>query len=205
MVRVKQLVLLFIFCIGPLLSSCNRMQQNRYYRYYVGTMKIENPVLVEFEELDDKWYVCPDSALYCCNDSNWLQRNDVFPYVSVVEMGEPVMTYFPRKQLSHLAFFMYKYPSYYEYSRQHNYIVHYFYYDLNMFECYMEATDIFMFDNLVDVDFDFSDSQSSRTDDICSKSDQFTYRFVVHERYSIFQIIRLKMKYPKPILVDTID
>lgn len=201
MVRVKQLIVLFICCIG--LFSCNKMQQSRYYRYYVGTMKIENPVLVEFEELDDKWYVCPDSALYCCNDSDWLNREDVFPYVSVVEIGEPMMTYFPRKQLIHLAFFIYKYPSYYEYSKLNNYTLHHFYYDLNIFECYMEATDIFTFDNLVEVDVDNLAFQES--DDICSKANEFMYRLVVRDRYSVFQILRLKMQYPRPILVESID
>ena len=67
MVRVIQLVL--FTCIVGLCSCSNSSQQGRYYRYYVGTMKIENPVLVEFENCDDMWFVCPDSALYCCNDS----------------------------------------------------------------------------------------------------------------------------------------
>ena len=79
MVRVKQIVL-FIYFLG--LCSCNNtMQQGRSYRYYVGTMKIENPVLVEFEDQNDRWYVCPDSALCYCNDSNWTHRDDVFPYI----------------------------------------------------------------------------------------------------------------------------
>lgn len=201
MVRVS-LFFLFLFLIG--LSSCsNNMQQSRYYRYYVGTMKIENPVLVEFEDQEDKWYVCPDSALCYCNDSNWTHRDDVFPYVSVVEIGEPVMTYFPRKQINHIAYFMYKYLPYYEYSKKYNYTIHHFYYDLDMFECYMEATDIYMFDNLVDVDYDYSDYQELSNN--CCKAKEFTYRLVVRDKYNIFQIMRLKRVFPKPILIETID
>ena len=179
------------------------MQQSRYYRYYVGTMKIENPVLVEFEDLNDKWYVCPDSALCYCNDSNWTNREDVYPYISVVEIGEPVMTYFPRKQINHLAYFMYNYPPYYEYSKKQNYTIYHFYYDLNMFECYMEATDIYMFDNLVEFDIDYIDNQETFNN--YRTADEFTYRLVVRDKYNIFQILRLKMKFPKPILVEAVD
>lgn len=179
------------------------MQQSRYYRYYVGTMKIENPVLVEFEDLNDKWYVCPDSTLCYCNDSNWTNREDVFPYISVVEIGEPVMTYFPREQINHLAYFMYNYSPYYEYSKKQNYTIYHFYYDLNMFECYMEATDIYMFDNLVELGIDYSDNQETFNN--YRKADEFTYRLVVRDKYNIFQILRLKMKFPKPILVEAVD
>lgn len=201
MVRVKQLIL--IACMMGLWSCSNRMQQGRYYRYYVGNMKIEKPVLVEFEDQNDRWYVCPDSALCYCNDSNWTHRDDVFPYVSVVEIGVPMMTYFPRKQINHLAYFMYKYLPHYEYSKEHNYTIHHFYYELDMFECYMEATDIYMFDNLVDVDYDYLDYREPSDD--YSKEKEFTYRLVVRDKYNIFQILRFIMKYPEPVLVEAID
>ena len=201
MVRVKQIVL-FIYFLG--LCSCNNtMQQGRSYRYYVGTMKIENPVLVEFEDQNDRWYVCPDSALCYCNDSNWTHRDDVFPYVSVVEIGIPEMTYFPRKQLNHLAYFMYRYLPYYEYSKKYNYTIHHFYYDLSMFECYMEAIDIDMFDNLVDDDVEYSDTRT--THDLSVKTKEFAYRLVVRDKYNLLQILRLKTKYEKPILLESTD
>lgn len=194
--RVKLLVI--FLCFIGLYSCSNSMQQRRYYRYYVGTMRIKNPVIVEMGF--DSIYVCPDSALYCCNDSNWTHRDDVFPYVSVVEIGEPVMTFFHRKQINHIAYFMYKYLPYYEYSKKYNYTIHHFYYDLDMFECYMEATDIYMFDHLVDVDYDYSDYQE--LSDNCCKAKEFTYRLVVRDKYSISQILRLKMKFPKPELFE---
>ena len=72
-----------------------------------------------------------------------------------------------------------------------------------MFECYMEATDIYMFDNLVDVDYDNSDYQELSGD--CGKAKDFTYRLVVRDNYNIFQILRLKMMFPEPVLVEAID
>lgn len=201
-------LVLFVCFIG--LCSCNgTMQQSRYYRYYVGSIKIENPVLVEFEKQVDMWFVCPDSALYCCNDSDWLYRDDVFPYRSVVEVGEPIMTYFPRKQLGYLKYVMYGYSAYYEYGKMNNHIVHHFYYDLSTFECYMEATDINMFDNLVEDDIDYSDADDSyvskRSGDFHGKNQEYMYRLVVRDKYNIYQIWRLKMKYPKPVLEKSIE
>lgn len=72
-----------------------------------------------------------------------------------------------------------------------------------MFECYMEATDIYMFDNLVDVDYDYSDYQELSNN--CCKAKEFTYRLVVRDKYNIFQIMRLKRAFPKPILIEAID
>lgn len=201
MVRVIQLAL--FTCFVGLCSCSNSSQQGRYYRYYVGTMKIENPVLVEFENSDDMWFVCPDSALYCCNDSDWVHRDDVFPYRSVVEIGEPIMTYFPRKQLNHLAYFMYAYSPYYEYGKKNSHSVYHFYYDLSMFECYMEAIDIDMFDNLVDDDVEYSDTRT--THDLSVKTKEFAYRLVVRDKYNLLQILRLKTKYEKPILLESTD
>lgn len=198
MVRVKQLILFTTCIIG--ICSCSRMQNSRYYRYHVGTMKIEKPVLVEFKKQADGWFVCPDSALYCCNDSNWLHRNDVFPYANVIGLDEPVITYFPRKQFTHLAYFMYKYTPCYEYSKKNNYTIHHFYYDLNIFECYMEATDIHMFDYLVDNDIEYSNNQGLYNHH--RDAEEFTYRMVVRDKYNIFQILLLKMKHSKPILID---
>jgi hypothetical protein len=162
-------------------------------------MKIENPVLVEFENQDDKWYVCPDSALYCCNDSDWVHRDDVFPYRSVVEIGEPIMTYFPRKHLNHLAYFMYAYSPYYEYGKKNSHSVYHFYYDLSMFECYMQAINGKWSD--WDDDIDIEVSNPNQTDiksysaEIKDSNQEQIYRMVVRQKYNIFQIMRLKMKY----------
>ena len=67
------------------LTACSlNLQRNKYYQYYVGNIKIENPVVVEIGV--DSIYVCPDSILYCCNDSDWLCRDEVYPYLLFVDV-----------------------------------------------------------------------------------------------------------------------
>lgn len=78
--------LIIICIISTLLYSCQHMT-GTFYQYYIGTLKIRNPVLLEFENYD-KMYVCSDSILYCCNDSDWINRKDVFPYIITIENNE---------------------------------------------------------------------------------------------------------------------
>lgn len=87
-IRITCLVL---FIISTLLICIAHSQhlplRNYYYRYSIGRIEIDNPVIVSF---DGKEYVCPDSAITYCSDSNWINRNDVYPYVFMVEEGKPV-------------------------------------------------------------------------------------------------------------------
>lgn len=171
-----------------LYSCSNSLQQGRYYQYYVGTMKIEKPILVEFENQNDTWYVSPDSALYCCNDSSWLCRNDVFPYLPIVEFNPLLPTYFPRKELRHLAYFQWNYIPFYESDRINHHTIYRFYYDINTFECYMQETNGWLDQDDIDVveidnaSYDFQKREKK-------------YRMVVRQKYNILQILRLKRVY----------
>lgn len=201
-------LVLFVCFIG--LCSCNgTMQQSRYYQYYVGTMKIENPVLVEFENSDDMWFVCPDSALYCCNDSDWLYRDDVFPYLPVVEFNPLLPTYFPHRKLCHWAYFQWNYIPFHESKRINNHTICRFYYDVNIFECYMQATNGRWSDWEDDIDVEVSSSEQTDVESNCGtihhSNHELIYRMVVRQRYNIFQIMKLKMKYPKPVLEKSIE
>ena len=191
LVRAKQLVLFISFV---LLCSCNNtMLQSGYYQYYVGTMKIENPVVVEFEKRNDigYWYVCPDSALYCSNDSDWLYRKDVFPYLPIVEFNPLLPTYYPRKELSHLTNFQWNYIPFYESGEIKNHAIYRFYYDANTFECYMQAIG---WEIGGDVDVELTtDEVDNVPNNIRIREEQ--YRMVVRQKYNIFQILRLKWKY----------
>ena len=197
MVRVIQFAL--FTCFVGLCSCSNSSQQGRYYRYYVGTMKIENPVLVEFENCDDMWFVCPDSALYCCNDSDWVHRDDVFPYLPVVEYNPLLPTYFPQRELRHLAYFQWSYIPFYECKRIQNHTICRFYYDVSTFECYMQAINGKWSDWDDDIDVEVSNPNQtnikSYSAEIKDSNQEQIYRMVVRQKYNIFQIMRLKMKY----------
>lgn len=197
LVRIIQLTL--VICFVGLCSCTNRMQQCRYYQYYVGTMRIDNPVLVEFEKQDDMWFVCSDSALYCCNDSDWLNRDDVFPYLPVVEFNSLFPTYFPRKELSHLAYFQWNYVPFYKCERIDNHTICRFYYDVNLFECYMQALDEEW--NNLDDDIDIGVSKAKMKEakqNNISKSIsncKGNYKIVVRQKLNIFRIMMLKKMY----------
>lgn len=194
-VLVRELVL-FVYVVC--LSSCNLdMQKGRYYQYYIGTMKIVNPVAVEMGT--DSFYVCSDSILYCCNDSDWLCRDDVFPYIYFAEDSEPYETYFPRKKISQEICFQTGYPSFYEWGEVNGYPVYRFYFGTNTFECYMQASDKFKycFDPVhIDVDIE---SKGLSMDTIDADEEFYDcpmrekeYRLVVRKKYNIFQILKLK-------------
>lgn len=197
MVRVIQLALVMGF-VG-FCSCCNSIEQGKYYQYYIGTMKIKNPILVQLEEQSNMWYVCPDSALYCCNDLDWLCRDDVFPYLPIVEFNSLLRTYYPRKELSQMPYFQWDYFPFYESERINNHTIFRFYYDVNTFECYMQATNESWLDWDDDIDIgvskfeqiDVEPNYISNRNPNCESN----YKMVVRQKHNIFQIMRLKRKY----------
>lgn len=87
-VRIICFVLLVIGVLFIFIAhSQHPLLRNYCYRYSLGKIEIDNPVIVSF---DGREYVCPDSAIMYCSDSNWINRNDVYPYILTVEEGEPI-------------------------------------------------------------------------------------------------------------------
>ena len=86
-VRVICLVLLVIGVLFIFIAHSQHSPLRNYcYRYSLGRIEIDNPVIVSFDGME---YVCPDSAVKYCSDSNWINRNDVYPYILTVEECEP--------------------------------------------------------------------------------------------------------------------
>ena len=179
------------------LTACSlNLQRNKYYQYYVGNIKIENPVVVEIGV--DSIYVCPDSILYCCNDSDWLCRDEVYPYLLFVDVDDyQNPTYFPRKRLSQLGLFQNKYIPFHENGQINGYPIYRFYYNVNTFECYMQAMDECWFGRAIDIDIDYPMGEYSGSYDDSNNLSQTekTYRLVVRQKNNIFQIMTLKQKY----------
>lgn len=186
MVRITLLVMLILF----MLSSCQSEINQDYYRYYIGIKKIENPVLVVFKG-DEQSYVCPDSALKYCCDSNWNQRKDVYPYLPVAENTQQHPTLFHRGQISSFLFFNYYYFPYYEFNELHNgnIFLYKFHYDIEKFEVYMQAIDGYWYD-IADPYF-----QNPYADSYDYFSYGKEYRLVVKPHYNLFQILKLQYKY----------
>ncbi len=185
--RVSIFILLIFYI---LLTSCTSQIKTRYYQYYIGTMEIENAIIVEFPERDTL-FVCPDSIIYCCNDSDWLCRHDVFPYLLVAENSSQTPTYFPQKKLCQLLYFQKGYYPFYKCKEQtnKNFTTYHFFYGLNKFECYMQAINGRWFDITDPFHLDpYADSL-----DYLSYGKE--YRLVVRHKYNIFQILKLQIKY----------
>ena len=85
-IRIIVLILVGVGILYIIVVSSPRLLPPNYcYRYSLGKMEIENPVGVS---IDGKDYVCPDSAVKYCSDSNWINRADVHPYIFMVEEDE---------------------------------------------------------------------------------------------------------------------
>lgn len=181
-------LLVLLFCVYILMFNEKKQLQKSYYQYHIGVMHIEHPILVEFVE-KDMWYVCPDSVLYCCNDSNWLFRDDVFPYLLVAFNTEQQPTYYPQIPKS-----MYSQQGYYPYYKSAKQIsdkftIYHFYYGLNKFDCYLEAKNGFWYD-VTDPCF-----QNPWADEFNYFQYSKEYQMVVQHKYNIFQLFCLKQKY----------
>ena len=185
MVRMNPLVVLLLLFI---LSSCQSEINHTYYQYYMGVMNIENPVLVEFKG-SEQLYVCPDSTLKYCCDSNWIQRKDVYPYLLMVENTRQRPTLFNRFQLSKFHYFNRGYYPYYMYKELQNIIFYRFYYNIEVFEVYMQATEGYWYD-IADPYF-----QNPYADSYDYFSYGKEYRLVVKPHYNLFQILKLQYKY----------
>lgn len=90
-IRIISLVLLVISALFICIAhSQHPLLRNYCYRYSLGRIEINNPVIVSF---DGREYVCPDSAIMYCSDSDWINRNDVYPYVFMAEERRKPISY----------------------------------------------------------------------------------------------------------------
>ena len=188
-------------CLLIALSSCqNESIPTHYYRYYIGQLKIDNPHLVRFRNLpiEEGWFVCPDSAFHYCTDPDWSERDDVFPYFPrLIEQGN-----FDMDKCYEKTYFKHWYdclPIFYERSSYaiYNTSVHIsdsvtiskFFFGLNTFEAYMQATEPYFTcsDSLTDDDLECD------VFDVCGYNDK--YHIVVRQHYSPLEYFILRYVY----------
>lgn len=173
-----------------ILQSCTSSINQNYYQYYIGVIKIKHPILVEFSG-DEIAYICPDSALKYCNFPNWINRKDVYPYLLIAENTQQQPTQFRCFQLDNCAFFNHGYYPYYKNQEQlyENVTIYKFYYDVETFDAYMQATESYWYD-ITDPYFQDVDADNY---------DYFSYgkkyQMVIRPHYNLFQIMKLKHIY----------
>ena len=179
--QILAFFIVFLFC------SCKPTMKSNYYQYYLGTIDIDDPVMVSFAN-SDTLYVCPDSVLYCCRDSNWTNRRDVYPYLPIVENTEQTPTHLPYFQLSRYDFYNKGYHPYYKCEEQpvEDVTIYHFYYNLTKFELYMQAKGGYWYDlsdpNRKDVSADCLDGFAYSTE----------YRMAIKHHYSLVQVLKLR-------------
>lgn len=186
------------------LSSCNSDNiENGYYRYWLGEIRIDNPILVSFHNLYGKdfidpaetAFVCPDSIIYCCLDSNWRRRDDVYPYIAFLdEPGDLQPSY--RNKTFNIRRLFEKFIPYYPFETTDDtdtttceVSFYKFHYNLNTFDAYMQAVDGYFYDPS---DPNFEDAEAD-----CYNAFAYSnrYRIAVRHHYSLWQIIKLGKKY----------
>ena len=187
-------------CLLIALSSCqNESIPTHYYRYYIGQLKIDNPRLVCFNNLpiEEGQFVCPDSATNYCTDPDWSERDDVFPYFPILQE----QFYFDMDQCYEKTYFKHWYdclPIFYERSSYtHEILIHEsdsitiskFFFDINTFEAYMQATELYFTcsDSLTD------DDSECDVFDVCGYNDK--YHIVVRQHYSPLEYFILRFVY----------
>lgn len=186
-IRIIVLILVVVGILYIIVVSSPRLLPPNYcYRYSLGKIEIENPVGVS---IDRNEYVCPDSAVKYCSDSNWINRADVHPYIFMVEEDELPVFY---SSLLHKTRFWDKYYYSFYYADtvsqcyKQNIKIFRFYYDITTFDAYMQATYMYWY---VSEDPEWSDP-SSDSCDAYAYSDR--YRIAVRQHYTTWQIIQLR-------------
>ena len=197
-----------------LCSSCKRIitTPEIYYRYSIGQMIIKNPIVINiYKSGDSQHYVCADSVASYWNDSNWLQRKDVFLFEFAPQFVHDKMPkYYKGKN------FVQNYDIYYTdfthkwyricdpissfypyyvceeiYDSIHDLYVSFskLYYDIEIFDTYMQGIDGYYYDP---TDPLFQDPEAD-----CWNAFTFSnkYRLMVCPHFSPLQIFKLRRKY----------
>lgn len=192
--NIKMVTMSLLCC---LLSSCaTTSPMVFYYRYSIGQLRIDNPVLVYH---NGENYVCPDSAVYCCADKGWTARNDVFPYIlttaELLDSKKPIKF---TSRAHRLRSYDNNYSPYNEaYGKEIQLGNEFFYvdklkYGKNLFDAYMESSSGEYYDS--------SDPLGQNPG-----SDQFnafryktkSYRIVLRAHFSISEIFKMRKDMPQ--------
>ena len=168
-----------------------RIVPHNYYMYTLGRMEIKNPVLVI---IGQQTYVCPDSAVICCNEPDWENRQDVYPYIFAVE-NEATPIYYT--SLLHKERFWDRYYYPFEYTNIDNHrmdiLVGRFYYDVTTFDAYMQDVNS---EHWCDFSIEsIGDYEPSHTSNMVDAP--FQYRIAVRQHYTTWQIIKLRLQSKK--------
>ena len=208
--------IIFNICIILLCSSCTRMitEPEIYYRYSIGQMIITNPTVIEFYRPGySQHYVCADSVVPYWNDTNWVNRKDVFLFEFATQFDDDRMPmYYKGKK------FVQKYEIFYTnithiYPRLFDLISSYspyytieeifdsiqdryvsfskLYYDIEIFDTYMQAVGGYYYDP---TDPFFQDSWADCWDAFTFSNQ---YRLIVCPHFSPLQILKLRRIYRK--------
>lgn len=85
--NIRSSILLLACCLIACTNKESNYTNNKYFQYYISTIHIDNPRIVNFHDLKEECnpygppmsnFVCPDSAVKYCTESNWINRSDVF-------------------------------------------------------------------------------------------------------------------------------
>ena len=176
--------------------ECPPLISNHNFRYQIGTIRIENPKLVEFASfVGGNYFVCPDSALAFANDSNWLERPDVFPYYlqdeKYLSKLQPTSTNILTSLRYRLWDCMYNPVDVISVDSLREITIAKFRYKVDLFDAYMQATDGEWYSPTDPKGID------STADVLSAFRYSNRYRIAVRQHYSCWQIMKLKMSQKK--------
>lgn len=164
----------------------NSLPAHYCYRYSLGRMRIENPILVSIDGIE---YVCPDSVIKYCANKDWINRNDVYPYILIAESNvAPV--FYPSPLHKTRIWDRHYYPFYKVDTTSQPYksdtTIYRFYYNLHTFDAYMQSVNSYWYDpsdpNMIDPNADCYDAFAYSS----------KYRIAVRQHYTTWQIIKLR-------------
>lgn len=193
------------------------LPNQRFYRYSLGTMRIENPVVVKFNDDENDMYVCSFATSSLLTDSLWRAREDVYPFIlsddGLFFDNTEKPNFFThrshRRKIADMVYFScYKVADYF-FDKDNSYIAttkldsiadvtllrrvceYQFYYNIEKYDAYMQADGYW-----------YNASQDLSADDVVSAFAYTNkYKIVVTPHYSFWQLLRLKITY----LVRTIS
>ena len=189
LIRIVTWSLLFCGMVGGMLyiiSERYSLPSSHCYRYSLGQVVIKNPVLVS---IGGKEYVCSDSVVKYCSEQNWINRNDVYPYILVVENNVAAVFYTSPLHKTRI-WDRYYYPFYKEDTTLQPYksdtTIYRFYYNIHTFDAYMQSVRSYWYDpsdpNMIDPNADSYDAFAYSAQ----------YRIAVRQHYTTWQIIKLR-------------
>lgn len=160
------------------------------YIYTMGKVYIENPVLVYYKDRS-QFFVCADTAITYYPDSNWIDREDVYPYILVW----PKNDVWANHTVCHSNIFQpYRWydKNYYPFEESknmdENVILCHFNSRVHIFDAFMQASDYQWCSDNPDEPY---------ADDLyLIRYRRDRYQMVLRHHYSLIQIIWLRLTHP---------